>query len=91
MIRCILELLPGGIDDPELNEHLGAIHISNDIFRSMDDPRRGTYNFDLYKKRVGIAPWTEGRIENFPRYSYHPWNLVRQILNLVADEHGGRI
>jgi hypothetical protein len=90
MIRCTLELLPGGIDDPELNEHLGTIEIANNIVTSIETPRLGTYDFMLFKKRKRNPFW-RGQTRAFPRYSYHPWNLVREILNQVADENGGPI
>jgi hypothetical protein len=91
MIRCTLELLRGGIDDPSQNVHLGTIEIANDIFSTLrSDGKRGSYKFEIHKKRLGRI-FHIGKVENFPRLSYHPWNLVRQILNDVADAHGGRI
>jgi hypothetical protein len=88
MIRVTLELIPGGVGKPE---HLGTIEISNQITRSLENPRRGDYEYEIFKKRRGYAPWASGLIENFPRQSYHPWNLVRRILNQIAEANGGTI
>lgn len=88
MIRVTLELVPGGIGKPE---HLGTIEISNQILRSMANSRRGDYEYEIFKKRKGNIPWASGYIENFPRLSYHPWNLIRAILNQIAEANGGRI
>lgn len=94
MIKCTLELCPGGVDDPETNEHLGTIKISNDIVGTVNTGgRRGNYRFDLWKKRYGskINPARSGMIDGFPRLSYHPWNLVRLILEEAAYKNGGKI
>lgn len=89
MIVCKLELWPGG--NEENARHLGTIEISNDLITTFGSSGlRGTYSFDIWKKRLG-SPWKSGRIREFPRLSYHPWNLVRQILNNAAEKNGGRI
>lgn len=89
MIRCTLELIPGGIGEPE---HLGTIEISNEVFRTIETSGlRGNYHYDMWKKRQGRKPWKKGRVRDFPRLAYHPWNLVREILNAVAEKNGGRI
>jgi hypothetical protein len=89
MIRVTLELVPGGVGEPE---HLGTIEISNQIRRSMTNSRRADYKYDLWKKRNRLSiPWANGVIEDFPRLSYHPWNLIRAILNQIAEANGGKI
>jgi len=88
MIRCRLELLPGGLDSSD-NELLGEIIISNDIVTSIKNPRRGTYFWEIFKKRRNV--WMAGGLDNFPRLSYHPWNIVREILNDAAERNGGRL
>ena len=90
MIRVRLELLPLGEDNEETKALLGEIYIANDIVLSMTNPRRGNYKYTVYKKRRNI-PWLTGRLHNFPRKSYHPWEMVRRILNDAAELNGGRI
>lgn len=88
MIRCTLELIPGGIGEPEL---LGQIDIDNRIGRTLASAgKRGDYGYELFKKRRGRV-FRAGVIHDFPRLSYHTWNLVRDILNEVAKSNGGRI
>jgi hypothetical protein len=90
VIRVTLELIPGGIGEPE---HLGTIEIANNISRTLDtEGRRGTYDARIWKKRFRRSdPWGDVTVENFPRRSYHPWNLVRQVLNMAAELNGGTI
>lgn len=88
MIRVRMELLPGGVDS-EANQLLGEIHIVNDVIMSMTNPRRGSYKYTIFKKRR--TPWLVGTLRNFPRKSYHPWEMVRRILNDVAEANGGRL
>jgi hypothetical protein len=85
-----VELLPGGFDMGDENELLGEIHIANDVILTMTNHRRGNYKYTIFKKRRSV-PWFVGRLKNFPRKSYHPWEMVRQILNQAAEQNGGRI
>lgn len=87
MIVCELKLV-SGVDGH--TEHLGTIEISNQLARTMLNPKRGDYGFRLFKKRLNRVFYT-GLVSDFPRLSYHPWNLVRQILNDAAERNGGRI
>jgi len=88
MIVCKLELWPGGVEEGA--EHLGTITISNQVFKTIETGgKRGDYHFTVRKKRPGV--WRKGRVRNFPRQAYHPWNLVREILNQTAEKNGGRI
>jgi hypothetical protein len=87
MIVCSLQLV--SVNDGHV-EHLGTIEISNQLLRTMSNPKRGDYGFRLFKKRRQRV-FDDGLISDFPRLSYHPWNLVRDILNDVAVRHGGRI
>lgn len=87
MIRCRLELIPGGVGEPEL---LGEIMISNNIFTTIrTEGKRGTYEAVIYKKRR--RPWTSIEILDFPRLSYHPWEMIRRALNEAALKNGGHI
>lgn len=88
MIVCRLELWKGG--NPEDVEHLGTIHLTNDLETSLADPRRGTYFVSLWKKRLAGKMWRT-KVYDYPRLSYHPWNLVRNALNEIAKKNGGRI
>ena len=90
MIRVRIELLPGGYeDDPQL---LGEMLISNNLVKSiMSDGSKADYDVEIWKKRRG-RPWRELRVKNWPRRAYHPWELVRCILNEVAiTSKGGRV
>lgn len=88
MIRCTLELIPGGIGEPE---HLGVIDIDNRVLRSVySGGKRGDYRYLLHKKRQGRVV-SEGVIHDFPRLSYHPWNLIKRILDDAAKKNGGTI
>jgi hypothetical protein len=86
MIRCTLELVRASNGEIK---HLGTIEISNQVMLSSLNPRRGDYRYRVFKKRW--VPWRDGVVKNFPRLSYHPWNLIREILNEVATNNGGRI
>lgn len=88
MIRCTLELLPGGIGEPE---HLGTILIDNRIRTTIESAgKRGDYGYRLKKKRKSV--WVaDGVVADFPRLSYHPWNLVKRILDDAAKKNGGTI
>lgn len=88
MIRVTLELVPGGVGEPE---HLGTIEIDNRVTRTMGTQgKKGDYGYKLKKKRQSV--WVaDGVIENFPRLSYHPWNLVKKILDDTAAKNGGTI
>jgi hypothetical protein len=90
MMRCVLFKDIGGITPLNEWEVLGRIDIANDVVRSWENPRRGTYIYEIYKK-LKKAVWMKGEIPDFPRLSYHPWNLVRDILNDAAKRNGGRL
>lgn len=87
MIRVTLELIPGGVGEPE---RLGVIEIDNQIGRSIaSGGKRGDYYYELQKKRRKVV--MRGTISDFPRLSYHPWNLVKRILDHAAKVNGGTI
>lgn len=91
MIRVRMELLPGGYDREEDNELLGEIFIDNDIITSLaTSGQRGDYRARIWKKQRG-AVWKTIRLKNFPRRSYHPWEMLRRILNQAAEQNGGHI
>ena len=80
-MRVRLEILKGGVDRGEDNEIVGEIYISNNIVRSIQtDGTRGDYKATVFKKRRGIVFKTV-RVRDYPRKAYHPWELVRRILN----------
>lgn len=88
MIRVTLELVPGGVGEPE---HLGTIEIDNQYGRTLaTGGKRGDYGYEIQKKRKGRAV-VVGNIKDFPRLSYHPWNMVKRILDDAAAKNGGTI
>lgn len=92
MIRCILYLDFGGISPIDEWEVLGRIDIENELARTLStDGKRGDYSAIIYKKRK--TPWSRRpiKIKNFPRLSYHPWNLILEILKKAAEKNGGRL
>lgn len=90
MIRVRMELLPGGMDLGEDNELLGEILITNNIVTSLGTSgRRGSYDARIYKKQRRV--WKQIFLRDFPRLAYHPWEMIRRILNEAATENGGRI
>lgn len=89
MIVCKLELWRGG--NPDDVQTLGMIEIGNKVGRTLETGgKRGDYSWNLYKKRENRVVH-QGTVRDFPRLSYHPWNLVREILNAAAEENGGRV
>jgi hypothetical protein len=90
MIRVMLFLDPGGATPITEWEVLGRIDIANNLADSIaSGGKRGSYDCTIWKKRK--APWKRIKLKNFPRKSYHPWEMVRQILNTAAEKNGGRI
>jgi len=86
-----MELLPGGYDREEDNELLGEIFIDNDLTTSLSSGGRlGTYRARIFKKQRGHV-WRVVYLKNFPRKSYHPWEMLRRILNQAAEGNGGHI
>jgi hypothetical protein len=91
MIRCILFIDPGGITPIDQWEVLGRIDIENDLLGSIETGgQRGTYIAQIYKKRKNKV-FRVVKLHKFPRKSYHPWEMVRQILNLAAEQNKGKI
>jgi len=92
MIRCRLELVPGGLESDDSEPiHLGTIIIGNQIGATLaSGGKRGDYYYELKKKRRNRIA-SNGIIRDFPRQSYHPWNLVRRILDDAAETNGGTI
>lgn len=91
MIRVSLTMCPGGFEGEEYEQHLGTIYISNDVMKTLfTDGKRGTYKFELFKKIKGRVA-AKGRVVDFPRQAYHPWELVRRLLNQVAEANGGHV
>jgi ssDNA-specific exonuclease RecJ len=90
MIRCMLFLDPGGITKITDWEVLGRIDIENDVITTLETQgKRGTYSARIYKKRKTV--WKRVKIRNFPRLAYHPWEMIRQMLNEAASQNGGKI
>lgn len=88
MIVCRLELWKDG--NPDDVEHLGMMSMTNDMVTSLQNSRRGSYKIHLWKKRLSGKMWA-AKVHDFPRQSYHPWNLVLEALKEIAAKNGGRI
>lgn len=85
MIRCTLELLPGGFEDNART--LGVIYFENDLVDSLETGgARGSYRVRIFKKRQGRKPWKRLRITDYPRKAYHPWELVYRTLKEALHE-----
>jgi hypothetical protein len=79
VIRVKMELLPGGSESGAV--HLGTIVIANDLFGSLQtEGKRGSYRCIIFKKSQNKV-WKKITIKDYPRRAYHPWELVRRILN----------
>lgn len=90
MIRCMLFLDPNGTSEITEWEVLGRIDITNDLLKSLETSgKRGAYRAQIYKKRPRI--WKTISLPDFPRQSYHPWEMIRQILNLASVKNGGHV
>lgn len=90
MIRVMLFLDPGGVTPIDQWEVMGQIDIENTVLASVQSKgKRGSYKCHLYKKRK--SRWMTLTLRDFPRKSYHPWEMVRRILNQAAENNGGKI
>lgn len=90
MIRCMLFLDHGGITPINEWELLGRIDIENNVISSVrTGGKRGNYSVKIYKKQKRL--WMKLRLRDFPRQSYHPWEMIRRILNQAAEQNKGRI
>jgi hypothetical protein len=77
MIRCTLEIIPGGIGEPR---QLGIIEIWNDLKDSLEtEGARGSYRYELQKKIRGRVA-ARGEVRGYPRQAYSVWELVRRVL-----------
>lgn len=86
MLVVKIELWPGG--NPDKARLLTTARIHNDGSHE-DHPRRGNYVVRLNGQgtnRSGL--WRTGRVDNFPRLSYGPWELLRRALNAALKETG---
>lgn len=81
-----IELWPGGDESRARLLTLG--HIYNDGSHE-DHPRRGNYEVRLNGQRSNWnGLWRTGRVDNFPRLSYGPWELLRRALDAALKETG---
>lgn len=79
MIVVTLEIWNGG--NPEDKEQLGRILIDNRLVKSIEtDGKRGDYRARIFKKRKNTLSQMV-YVRDYPRLSYHPWELVRRVLN----------
>jgi hypothetical protein len=86
MIVVRIELWPKG--DATKAEHLGTARIVND---GTGTPDLGHYAVELSKWRSD-KPWKSGRLENFPRKQFGPWDLLGMaILSVLSRERLERL
>lgn len=78
MIRIRVEMIPGGIGEPQL---LGEAVIANDGTGSFTT---GNYTACFTLKR-GVA-WRRGRVEGFKRGSHNAWYLLYHLLKAALVE-----
>lgn len=77
MIRVTIELCPGGIEDPEMVEHLGTAKIWNDMEETLEKGRDwGSYKVKLSKWTSPTAIWKRGKVRGFRRKTRGPYDLL---------------
>lgn len=82
MIRVTVELVPGGIGEPEV---LGTAIIANDLVDTLvTEGRRGSYHFEFRGRKGYELKGRSGRIRDFPRRSKTAWHLLARCLE-AAD------
>lgn len=87
MLRVTVELVPGGVGEPQL---LGQMNIAN-VDRELHERtrgRRGSYYFVIGRRgvafdgvRPAITPLRTGEVHNWPRLSRSVWELVAACLD----------
>lgn len=81
MIRVTVELCPGGdTSDPK---KLGEIFLAN---KGNGSATRGNYRYIVRGKTKAALSGGIGDIDDYPRLSYHVWELVRRTLNEWKDQ-----
>lgn len=59
---------------------LGRAHISNTGVLTSENPNRGDYNVELFRKGSATKVQRKGLVRDYPRNSYTVWELVRRAL-----------
>ncbi len=84
MLVIKIELWPGG--DEGRAELLTTARIVN-IMTHSERPNRGNYVVRLNGQGPNkTALWRTGQVDNFPRLSQGPWELLRRALNATLDK-----
>jgi hypothetical protein len=86
MIRVTIELIPGGIGDPQ---HLHTIDIWNDMVETKHDRSKGSYRYLIGRKGARVfgplrgeeKKGRGGRITGFPRQRLSAVRLLQRVLN----------
>lgn len=83
MLRVTIELLPFGSEARK--RHLGTIDIANDGAGTRE---RGNYKVRLSKFGRPASDWKTGAVENFPRLSLGPYDLLlRALVSTVGSRN----
>ena len=79
MIRVTVELVPGGVGEPQV---LGTCIIYNDRDDTRRNHARGSYGWRMISKshRVTRESRVDTRIVNYPRLNLPVWCLVKRVL-----------
>lgn len=87
MIRCTIELIPGGDERSERRRVVGVVEIGND--GSSTNPHVGNYNVRLDRSLVGKpGVWRTGHVDGFPRVRLGPYDLLyRALAETVGDRN----
>lgn len=60
---------------------LGELHLSNDDKASRENPRRGTYRVELFRKPKFTSVLKGTVVEDWPRLDKPIWQLLQKALN----------
>lgn len=72
---------------------LGRMQISNTGHATKENPKRGDYEVELFRKGSTTKVQRRGLVRDYPRQSYTVWELVRRALEAALGKwpiHPGR-
>lgn len=90
MLRCTIELIPGGAENHPRRKVIGVVEIAN----VGGDARTGHYNtwaFRRHPKNPRKTIWKSGNVLNFPRLRKGPYDLLYLALkSMVGDRNASK-
>lgn len=87
MIRVTIELIPLGIENLGLTQHLGTIDIANVTdFSSPTLQTRGNYTAMLSRKGSPASVWKSVGVQDFPRKQRNAYDLLYRVLKEAVGE-----